>query len=306
MISIIVSSVSPEQNDRFKQNIKQTIGDTPYELLVHDNRETHWGLCKLYNELARKSAYDILCFLHEDILFHTIGWGKILTDFFDTTPDTGVVGFAGATLKTKANSGWGGYKPTSRLNIIQHRRSSKIRHEKLNPDHDCFSPVAIIDGVTLIVRKKTWEENPFDELAFQGFHLYDLDFSLQIAQQYSNYVCQTIQIEHFSPGSFSKTWHQESLRFHEKWDHILPFSIYPYSKEFIQECEDFCEYKHTKLKFKLCLDNSELASIMKRRLCLQDLNKTQIYYNLKLVDRFIKCLFRNLFNSHSTYDKQRV
>lgn len=303
MISIIVSSVSPEQNDRFRQNIKQTIGDTPYELLVHDNRETHWGLCKLYNELASKSNYDILCFLHEDILFHTFGWGKILMDFFHKTPKAGVVGFAGATLKTKTFSGWGGYKSTSRINILQCRRARKPRAYNANPEKDEFSPVAITDGMAIIVRKEIWEQNPFDQQTFNGFHLYDLDFSLQIAQRYTNYVCQIIEVEHLSPGSFSEVWHKESLKFHAKWKHILPFSVYPYSKEFIQKCEDYCDFKGTKRELRYGWNGSSLTSIVKERLRLRDLTKNRLYYNIRLIDPFFKSLFKKLLKSRPSYDK---
>ena len=41
MISIIASSINTEQNILFRKNIEETIG-VPYELIIHDNRETKW------------------------------------------------------------------------------------------------------------------------------------------------------------------------------------------------------------------------------------------------------------------------
>lgn len=157
MISIIVSSINTEQNLIFKKNIEETIG-TPYELLIHDNRELQWGLCKIYNHYALISKYNILCFFHEDTRLQDISWGCIISDFFQQTPIAGVVGFAGSTIKTRQLSGWGSRKETSRENIIQHFKENKVKYLKCNPHNETFSPVAVIDGLAMITTKKIWEQ----------------------------------------------------------------------------------------------------------------------------------------------------
>lgn len=58
-------------------------------------------------------------------------------------------------------------------------------------------------------------KHPFDEVLFSGFHLYDLDFSMQVAQNYNNYVCHTIKIKHFSGGSYTREWLFESRKFNQ-------------------------------------------------------------------------------------------
>ena len=45
MISIIASSINTEQNILFRKNIEETIG-VPYELIIHDNRETNGDYVK--------------------------------------------------------------------------------------------------------------------------------------------------------------------------------------------------------------------------------------------------------------------
>ena len=77
MISVIVCSIKPQFLEQLKLNIKKTIG-VAYELLAYDNREGRRGICEVYNELAKCVRYEIICFAHEDILFETHGWGKIL------------------------------------------------------------------------------------------------------------------------------------------------------------------------------------------------------------------------------------
>lgn len=283
MISIITSSISQEQCELFKSNIQQTIGNVPYELLIHDNRETHWGLCKLYNYYATKSQFDILCFLHEDIIFHTYNWGEIIIDFFNNTPQAGVLGFAGTTLKTKTLSNWYTSRSTTRQCMIQLLPDKTKKNQQFNPDKELYSPVALLDGLALITTKKIWSKYPFDEDLFRGFHLYDLDFSMQIAQHYTNYVCHTILVEHLSSGSFSKEWYNESLKFHKKWDKMLPFYVHPYSKKIIQRCEDFTSYQLVKGILKYSWNQRSIPSIIKERLFTKTTNLNHHKYSFKLI-----------------------
>lgn len=282
MISIIVSSINTEQNLLFVKNIERTIG-VPYELLIHDNRISKWGLCKLYNHYARISKYDILCFFHEDICFHTLNWGTIISDFFYQTPQAGVVGFAGSTIKTKHISGWGSHKDTCRRNVIQHFRNGDVQDMACNPLREAYSPVVVIDGLALITTKKVWEQCPFDELNFPGFHLYDLDFSMQTAQYYTNYVCHTIQVEHFSSGSYTTEWFDKSQVFHQKWFDKLPLSTISYTELFVKKCEDVCAYQMAKGELKYLWKQHSLNSMIKKH---QDLDP--LLYKLKLIKYILK------------------
>lgn len=299
MISIIVSSISPEQNQKFVQNIRETIGDIPYELLVHDNRETHWGLCKLYNRLANQSNYDILCFFHEDIFFHTQDWGNLIADFLQQTPRAGVIGFAGSTLKSKILSGWGNRKETSRKNLMQHRHGRKINLDQVNPDKKDFSRVAVVDGLALIVKRDVWQQYPFDETTFRGFHLYDLDFSLQIALHYENYVCHTILVEHLSSGSYSKIWYEETRKFHQKWASVLPFYVLPYSPSFIRISEEFAAYKLAKRELNNFWNPQGLKGVLRDRLACYNSSPRWYFYNLRLIPRMLKYLLKKRFRNNS-------
>jgi len=286
MISIIVSSINPEQNKIFRENIHQTIG-IPYELLIHDNRDTKWGLCKLYNFYAKQSKYDILCFAHEDILFQTKDWGTIISDFFHRTSNVGVIGFAGATLKTKTLSGWESHKTTTRMNVAHGK--NKIRKRCVNPFEEEFSEVLTLDGLALIVSKQSWEKYPFDEETFQGFHLYDLDFSFQIAQEYKNYVCFSVNVKHLSKGAYGNDWYKASLLFQEKWKDKLPYSIHLYPSSVFSKCEAVSLYRLTRGELTYSYENKNLSSVFLERLILS-YRLLHLYYTAKLVKHFFKAL----------------
>ena len=47
MISFIICSISPERVNCLSNNIKQTIGNTPFEVIAFDNRNTKYGITKV-------------------------------------------------------------------------------------------------------------------------------------------------------------------------------------------------------------------------------------------------------------------
>ena len=94
MLSIIICSVSPLRLLDVKQNIKETIwNEVLYEIIAVDNREKKWPIAKAYNWGAQAAQYPFLFCVHEDIKFHSTGWGTFIEQKL-AEPDCGVFGFA--------------------------------------------------------------------------------------------------------------------------------------------------------------------------------------------------------------------
>lgn len=221
MLSFIICSIHPEEARRLSENIASTIG-VEHEIIIIDNRNSNNGICTIYNKGANMAKGDNLCFLHEDILFHGNNWGYAIEKQL-SFPDTGIIGFMGATYKSLSPSGWNVKKEINRSHFIQsqggvQRKSSEIRGK--------FSPCTVLDGACLFMRRSVWQEHPFDEINIKGFHCYDIDICLQTtAANLVNYVCGTVWIEHFSSGSFSSQWATTTLELHEgKWKQWLPLA----------------------------------------------------------------------------------
>lgn len=223
MISMIVCSVDPAKLEKFCENVLMTVG-CPCEFVVHDNRETGYGITHVYNLCAAKAKGEYLCFAHEDIFFRTPDWGERIVSLLQR-PATGVVGFAGSTAKLAAYSGWGSMRRYTRYNYVQRFRNGSIKFFIANPDKIPASPVIVLDGMCLFMRREVWDEIRFDEVTFQGFHLYDLDISMAVGQKYVNYVTNDVLLEHFSEGSYDQSWLDDTARFHRKWADRLPFYI---------------------------------------------------------------------------------
>jgi len=243
MISFLVCSIREDLLAGLRENLAATVG-LEHELLVHDNRQTHWGLARVYNRLAEQAKYPLLCFVHEDVRFRSPpAWGRELLGFYSTHPEAGVVGFAGSQVMTRAASGWLGLPAYARETLVQHEPSGGERIIHANPAGEPFSRVTVIDGLCQFVARPTWEAHRFDEVTFPGFHLYDLDFSLQVALDRPNFVCHTVLAEHFSIGSYSEAWLEASGAFHRKWDARLPISCVPLTPEQAERCEAYDAYR---------------------------------------------------------------
>ena len=94
MISCIICSRQPDISAELKENIVSTIG-CEYELVVVDNSKNEYSIFSAYNEGVRRAKGDILCFMHEDILFYNKGWGFSIISHCKKYSDVGVLGVYG-------------------------------------------------------------------------------------------------------------------------------------------------------------------------------------------------------------------
>ena len=202
-------------------NVQNTIG-VAHEIIYIDNTNNAYGICQAYNNAARQAKYQLLCFVHEDVVFCSQKWGEILTKLLDDQ-SLGVVGVAGSTYKASTISGWWDV-PTSflRKHLIQHTREGIIKEDTITLTQG-QAEVTTLDGVFLATRREVWQQYPFDEVSFSGFHFYDTDFCTQVGQTYQIMVTSEIKLEHLSPGNpVSKSWIENAIKYHQKWKNYLP------------------------------------------------------------------------------------
>jgi hypothetical protein len=240
MISIVISSANKTQLREVEQNIAQTIG-VPYEVIAIDNSTGSKGICKVYNEGTQQAAYDLICYMHEDIEMLTPDWGTYVYNTFEMNKQLGALGIAGCSYKTVAPSGWVAYGNPKVLhyNLIQSYKYTTKSSEHLhhNPTDEKLAKVATLDGVWICARKEAALTHPFDETLLTGFHGYDIDFSLALYPYYDIAVTFEVLIRHFSEGRFEKEWLDISLKLADKYRNALPLSTTALSKKERMELE---------------------------------------------------------------------
>ncbi|RYE17333.1 MAG: hypothetical protein EOP45_15980, partial [Sphingobacteriaceae bacterium] len=155
MISLIICSRDKAALEAAIHSANTTIG-VPYEVIAIDNSKGKFGICEVYNEAASQAKFDFLCFMHEDIKFHTADWGKKVIEQI-SQPATGVLGVAGSAFQPKAPGGWtAAGEPYLGINVIQTTDGEK-RPDYVNPAAKTAMQAITLDGLWLCCRKSVWE-----------------------------------------------------------------------------------------------------------------------------------------------------
>lgn len=94
MLSCVICSRGVDISTEQKINIAQTIG-VDYELIVIDNSNNTYTIFSAYNEGGCRAKEDILCFMHDDIVFHSKNWGLIVREQYLNNSYLGIVGVIG-------------------------------------------------------------------------------------------------------------------------------------------------------------------------------------------------------------------
>lgn len=222
MISIIICSRTSTIDSVLSENIKHTIGCN-YELIIIDNAAKQYSIHEAYNIGITRSKNNLLCFLHDDILIHTNNWGNILIDLFNENKEIGLIGIAGAKVKTKMPSGWWDSPHDQKAaNLIQHFNSERKVTWNYGFEKENNVEVVVIDGVFMSMRKT---KNIQFDINLKGFHNYDLSISLNFKKNgYKIIVTNQILIEHFSLGNLDENWLKSIVKFHKKYKKYLPVS----------------------------------------------------------------------------------
>lgn len=225
MISIIICSISKSFALQVQQNIADTIG-VEWEPVIIDNTIVPKSITQVYNEGAAKARYDILCFVHEDILFQTAGWGKKIVAAFEADQTLGLIGVAGCKYKSKSPAGWFTGIPSFDCGNIKHfNRDGVTETLYFNPEPGSLQQqVVVMDGVFLCSPRRVWQQVRFDEALLKGFHLYDIDYSVRLtAAGFTAMVTFEIDMLHITKGNhFDNRWLDYTLRWHRHCSNLLP------------------------------------------------------------------------------------
>lgn len=225
-LSIIICSRQKEISKELEKNIASSIG-IDYELVVIDNSGNNYSLFSAYNEGVRRSNGEILCFCHEDILFHSDDWGSSVREIL-SDESIGALGVIGTHFLPNAPMYW-----WSSPFISQYSLNNDNGMVTMNDTRDYFhgsiADVVAVDGVCFFIPRRLFTSIRFDDQAYSGFHVYDMDICMQI-QHCGKRVCVTdvLTIEHFWSESSIKDWKYMAQLdwnlniFHQKWEAMLP------------------------------------------------------------------------------------
>ena len=226
MISCIICSRQPDISAELKENIVSTIG-CEYELVVVDNSKNEYSIFSAYNEGVRRAKGDILCFMHEDILFYNKGWGFSIISHCKKYSDVGVLGVYGGHYLPNCPCYWLDARVESTVHMSKEATTNLykiVMHNQYARGGRTF--VAAVDGVFMVIPKHMFKYIYWDDKTFNGYHFYDMDLSMQIHKLgYKVEVIWDVLLYHKSSGNFDENYLQARDKWYGKWKENLPLIV---------------------------------------------------------------------------------
>lgn len=216
MISIIICSIDPEKFAAVSNNYAALLGEEEFEIIgIHDAK----SLCEGYNRGIARSSGSILIFSHDDI--------EILSpDFCDKLKrhlrDYDMIGVVGTTRVMHGQWIAAG-QPFVHGHVIYFDAARQEYFANVFGAETVVVPaIQALDGLFFAMTRQLATAMQFDQMRFDRFHFYDIDFSFSAyLAGYRLAVCNDISIIHASSGKFDETWQHYHARFIEKFDAAL-------------------------------------------------------------------------------------
>lgn len=218
-ISVVIST--RKIDDNYLKHVARMFSHPKTQIIAYENDGVS-SLPEVYNDGLKDSIFDIVVFMHDDLILETTNVTKKLLKLFDTHPDYGIIGVAGTD---NLISGVWWQDRASMYGQVRHEHNGRIHRNNYSGTFgETMKEVVAVDGLFFAVHKKRIKET-FDQ-EFPGFHFYDIPFCV------SNYVkgvkigvTTKILVTHKSIGAVDKKWEKNRLFFEAKYGHLLPLKV---------------------------------------------------------------------------------
>ena len=214
-ISAVICSVRPDRFTALKNRLSTGFAGHAFEVIgIHDAK----SLCEGYNRGAAKANGEILIFCHDDIDIPLVDFGERVLRHL---ADHDVIGVVGASKLV--DGGWDHAGPPHIHGQIIHRPPGEIGniYFAAGLQRVLIEGVQALDGVFMAMHRRVWEIVRFDDVAFNGFHLYDIDFTWRAhLAGFRLAVPLDLLLIHFSAGRYDLQWQPFNVRFLRKFPEL--------------------------------------------------------------------------------------
>ena len=214
-VSVLICSRSPKRFAQAEAMYHRLLGELTHEIIVIGDARS---LAEGYNRGLRQARHDIVLLAHDDVAILSPDFAARLLRGLNRHDLVGIAGtrklaggawhFAGyphLAGQVGMPGGDSGYVAT--LYEVAERETKGLQ---------------ALDGLLLATRRETALRLAFDEATFDGWHLYDLDFSLRASQEGLDCAtCNDILVVHDSQGSYDEQWFKYSQRFIAKHSSLI-------------------------------------------------------------------------------------
>jgi tetratricopeptide (TPR) repeat protein len=210
-VLVVTCSIDETKRNNVRSLYERLFSGFPLEIAsVRDAR----SLADAYNAVVSQSSAEIVVLSHDDIdvlapdfALRLIG---ALTEF-------DAVGVIGSTRMDGPTVGWSGH-PHLRGWITHRMPGDSMYQVDLLDLRASAAGAVVLDGVLLAARRGVLSAVPFDAVTFDGFHLYDIDWSFRASRAgFRVGVRGDLLVVHASRGRYDDAWERYASRFCEKY-----------------------------------------------------------------------------------------
>lgn len=218
---ITIGYSTREHNLEYQNHLKKMFGNPKIQIIEKVNNGEK-SLTQVYNEILDESTFNIVVFLHDDLIIETKSLAEKINRMFVKNPEYGIIGIAGTT--DLVDGRWWTIKE-SMTGIVSHTSNGKTWVSKYSEDQgNKIKDVVVVDGLFFAVNKEKIKQR-FDE-DFDGFHFYDVSFCLlNYLKDVKIGVTTQFKITHKSVGMVNDQWNINKLQFEDKFKDNLPIRL---------------------------------------------------------------------------------
>jgi len=215
-VSIVVCSIDTAKFARLSANYRSLFAGRTIEIVgIHDAR----SLAEGYARGIARSRGTRLILSHDDIEILSPDFAGRLDRHLG---DFDLIGIAGTTRLVGGKWAAAGDPYVFTLVTSPDPEAGGFATMMLGGGPLIVPGIAALDGVFLAMRREVAIAIPFDAETFDGFHLYDLDFSFRAHRAgFRLAVCRDIVLIHESTGTYNAAWDDYRRRFEAKHRNAL-------------------------------------------------------------------------------------
>jgi hypothetical protein len=221
--SIVTCSADNAKFHRLKENVISIFGSRAQLVRINDASSIAEG----YNRGVKKATGDIVIFCHDDVTFMHSEIPSYIKEDLETND---IVGIAGTSRLTEGK--WTSCGPPHVHGHVMHKAKGRNGYilciYGLGRDDTIVSNIQALDGLFFAAKRDVVEKLIFDENVFDGFHLYDLDFTYSAyLKGFRLVIDHRLFLLHDSVGNYDCEWKRYVERFDRKYSNYFKIQKAP-------------------------------------------------------------------------------